>query len=402
MKQTLIEGLVTFMMGMILFISGYLLGQSRYAPVSMIGLANTTPSEVRETFVPFWEVYDYVNEEYYDQPLDQNELVEGAINGMLATLDDPNTSYLSPEEQESMENAMDGELQGIGAEVQALEDGSIMIVSPIAGSPAAEVGLQPRDILREADGVPLTGMDVSEAAALIRGPAGTDVTLLVERDDETFEQVITRGVIDLPSVTSEMLDNDIGYIRLNRFANNTAEELNSTLEEILPQANNGLVLDLRRNPGGALTAVVDIADLFLPESTILIERFGDGEEVNYTADDGDSAEQIPLVVLVDEGSASASEVLAGAIQDTERGVVIGQTTFGKGTVQNWLPLRNGGGVRITVARWLTPDGEWVNETGLAPDIVVSLPEEAEGIIGEDFEDTQLNTAVDYLLNGTTP
>ncbi|MCA9980851.1 MAG: S41 family peptidase [Anaerolineales bacterium] len=398
MKQNIIEGLLTFFLGMVLFVSGYMLGQSRYAPISMIGLVDTTPTEVREEFVPFWEVYDYLNEEYYDQPLDQSQLVEGAINGMLATLGDPNTAYLSPEEQAAMQNAMDGELQGIGAEVQAAEDGAITIVSPFEGSPAAEAGLLPRDILREADGVPLTGMDVAEAAARVRGPAGTAVELLVERNGETFNITIIRGVIDLPSVTSEMLADNIGYIRLSRFANNTTDELNEALEEILPQANNGLILDLRRNPGGALTAVVDIADLFLPENTILIERFGDGEEVTYTADDGDFAEQIPLVVLVDEGSASASEVLAGAIQDTGRGIVIGQDTFGKGTVQNWLPLRNGGGVRVTIARWLTPDGTWVHETGVAPDVVVLLPEVTAGMTADEFEDIQLNTAVEYLLN----
>ncbi len=398
MKQTIIEGVVTFLMGLLLFGSGYMLGQSRYAPISMIGLVDTTPAEVRETFVPFWEVYDYLNNNYFDQPLDQEMLVEGAIRGMLATLDDPNTAYLSPEEQGMMQNALDGELQGIGAEVQAQEDGAIMIVSPIAGSPAEEAGLRPRDILREADGVSLTGMDVGEAAALIRGPADTAVELLIERDGETFRRTIIRGVIALPSVTSEMLADGIGYIRLTRFANNTTSEMTTALEEILPQASTGLIIDLRRNPGGTLTAVVDIADLFLPEGIILSEQFGDGDVVNYTAEDGDEAETIPLVVLIDEGSASASEVLAGAIQDTGRGVVIGQTSFGKGTVQNWLPLRNGGGVRITIARWLTPGGNWLHETGVTPDVVVAMPEFTPGLAGDEFEDTQLNTAVEYLLN----
>lgn len=398
MKQTIIEGVVTFFMGLLLFGSGYMLGQSRYAPISMIGLVDTTPVEVREAFVPFWEVYDYLNESYFDQPLDQEMLVEGAIRGMLATLDDPNTAYLSPEEQAMMQNALEGELQGIGAEVQAQEDGSIVIVSPIAGSPAEEAGLRPRDILREADGVPLTGMDVGEAAALIRGPADTAVELLIERDGETFRRTIIRGVIALPSVTSEMLADGIGYIRLNRFANNTTSEMNSALEVILPQASTGLIIDLRRNPGGTLTAVVDIADLFLPEGIILSEQFGDGDVVNYTAEDGDDAEAIPLVVLIDEGSASASEVLAGAIQDSGRGVVIGQTSFGKGTVQNWLPLRNGGGVRVTIARWLTPAGNWLHETGVTPDVVVALPEFTPSLAEDEFEDTQLDTAVEYLLD----
>jgi carboxyl-terminal processing protease len=183
-------------------------------------------------------------------------------------------------------------------------------------------------------------------------------------------------------------------VRLSHFGTRTTEELQEVLSELLAEEPAGMILDLRRNPGGGLGTVVDIADEFLPEGTVLIQEFANGVEREYNATNKGNAEELPLVVLIDEGSASASEVLAGAIQDRKRGVLIGQTSFGKGTVQTWQELSNGGGVRITFARWLTPDELWVHEEGLQPDIAVQLPEFEEGV---EFNDTQLQAAIDYLL-----
>jgi carboxyl-terminal processing protease len=377
------------------FFLGYLTGQAPGAPIQFFNRV-ALDEATAVTMQPFLEVWDLVQNEYFEQPVDQERLVEGAINGMLTTLDDQHTVYLSPEEQEMATRSFSGEYTGIGAEVESV-DGNITIVSPIDGSPAQAADLRPGDILRAADGVVLTGMDVTEAAALVRGEAGTAVLLTIERAGEQFDIEIIRDVVKLVSASGRMLDNNIAYLRLSRFAEQTDEEMNAVLEELLANNPEGLVLDLRRNPGGALDTTVKIADQFLADGTALIERFGDGEERIFTTNDGDSVEEIPLVVLIDEGSASASEVLAGAIQDRERAILIGQTSYGKGTVQTWRTLSNEGGIRLTIAQWLTPNDVSIHKAGLTPDFFIPM---AEPIEGEAFTDTQLQAAIDYLLGKT--
>ncbi len=391
MKSRVSTVLIVILFTFVGFNAGYVLGQSPAAPIHLFG--SWAGGIYHDAMDPIAEVWDLVHTRYYEQPVDDEALVGGAIEGMLASLGDTHTRYLSPEAEASARASMQGEFQGIGAEVESI-DGNVTVVSPIDGSPAKAAGLQPGDILREADGVDLTGMDVSEAAGLVRGPAGTAVSLLIERDGETFTVDIVRDVIKLDSVRGEMLDEGIAYVRLSQFGERSPQELMAKLEELLVQDPVGLIFDLRHNPGGGLSSVVDIADLFLPQGTVLIERFGNGHDEVFAATDEGLAQDIPLVVLVDEGSASAAEVLAGAIQDQGRGVLIGQTTFGKGTVQTWQGLSNGGGVRLTIARWLTPDENWVHQKGLEPDYTVPLPELAEG---EEFVDVQLERAVNYLL-----
>lgn len=373
------------------FLGGYALAQSPTAPLQVFS-GTAVSDSTDEQFAPFWEVWDLVHERYLRQPVDDEALIEGAIDGMLASLDDPHTRYLSPQDQAAAQESMAGEFQGIGAEVEDV-DGNITVVAPIDGSPAAAAGIQPGDILREADGVELTGMDVSEAAALVRGPAGTTVSLVIERDGELLNIDIVRDVIKLATVRGEILEEGIAYVRLSRFGNNTDEELADLLSELMAENPSGMILDLRRNPGGALDTTVEIADQFLDEGLTLVERFGDGEERPFESSDEGLAESIPLVVLVDEGSASASEVLAGAIQDRGRGVLIGQTSFGKGTVQTWHTLSNDGGVRVTIAEWLTPEKGSINDVGLTPDYFIPLPAFQDG---EEFEDTQLQAAIEYL------
>ena len=378
----------------LLFSGGYILGQSNYAPLVFFGPSTSTPDEAEAAFQPFWESWRLLQNEYFDQPLDNVQLAEGAIAGMIATLEDPNTRYLPPEQETAARNSISGQIEGIGAEVTEEEDGAIVIVSPYEGSPAADAGLLPGDILREADGIALTGMPVSEAASIVRGPAGSVVILTIERDGELFEVEVTRGIILVPSVRGEILEENIAYVRLSRFGDNSAEELNELLAELLAQNPTGLILDMRGNPGGSLETAVNIADQFLTEGPILIQRFGNGSDKNFEATNDGLAQEIPLVLLMDEGSASAAEVLAGAIRDRGRGVLIGATSFGKGTVQTWWSLSNQGGLRITTARWLTPDGTWVHENGLEPDFFVALPEVESP---EEFTDTQLEAAIDYLL-----
>lgn len=385
--------LLVFYTAVLAFCGGYLFGQSPIAPLNAFNqnLANITAANP-DDLAAFSEVWDLLHESYYRQPLNDTLLVEGAINGMLAALEDDHTRYLSPQDQLAAQESMSGEFQGIGAEVEAI-DGDITIVSPIDGSPAEAAGLLPGDILQEADGVALTGMDVADAAALVRGPAGTTVTLTIVRDGESFTVDITRDVIKLASARGEMLDDEIAYIRLSRFANNTAQELDELLPVLMAQNPQGLILDLRRNPGGALETTVDIADEFLDEGVVLVERFGDGRIHEFTSTEEGIAEDIPLVVLIDEGSASASEVLSGAIRDTGRGVLIGQQTFGKGTVQTWHTLSNFGGVRVTIAEWLTPAQASIHQVGLEPDYYIPNPESLD-------DDPQLEAAIDYLLGET--
>ena len=320
-------------------------------------------------------------------------LMGGEFNGLLAVLGDKDTCYLSQEQQQHEQEAMSGEFQGIGAYVEEV-DGHIVIVSPIEGSPAEAAGLQPGDILLEADGIDLRGLSADEGSAVGRGPAGTTVYLVIERDGQTIDVEIVRAVIEVDSVRGEMLDNDVAYVRLSRFGGRTAEELEGVLEELMAQEPAGLILDLRRNPGGGLTTVVEVADQFLQEGIVLVERFGNGMETVYDSEDGGLATGVPMVVLVDGGSASASEVLAGALRDRGRAILIGQTTFGKGTVQTWRELSNQGGIRLTVARWLTPDGVWVNEAPLEPEYLITLTEETT--FGDEA-DNQLQAAVDFLL-----
>jgi len=380
----------------VIFAGAYWMGRSGW-PLIQLGIATSTvPPEARDTFAPFWEVWNLVNDRYYEQPVDPVALTEGAIQGMLDTLEDPNTRYLPPAAEESARQSMEGELEGIGVLVEYV-DGNVTVVSPFEGSPAEAAGLEPGDIIREADGVELTGMDLTAAAELIRGPAGTVVHLVLERNGDTFEVDVERDEIRIPSVRTEMLEENIGYLRLSRFRDPVPGELRDALEELMAQNPEGLILDLRNNPGGGLNTAVDVADQFLTEGPVLIERFGSGEERVFEASDDGLAQEIPMVVLVNEGSASASEVVAGALRDRDRATLVGTTTFGKGTVQTWHALSNGGGVRITFARWLTPDGTWVTEGGLEPDVIVEIPETPAGD-GQPPEDAQLQTAISLLTD----
>ena len=376
------------------FNAGYVFGQSPVAPYRVFPASFPT-GDTGEAFAPFWEAVDLVQSRYYQQPVDENLLMEGAISGMLETLEDPHTIYLSPEIESALRDEYEGdtEIQGIGAEV-TMEEGDIVVVSPFDGSPAAEAGLRPGDILREANGVELTGMSAAEAAEIVRGPKGSEVILLIERDGETFEVVVERDIIKIKSVQGRILEENLAYVRLSRFGLQTDEDLEEVLRELMAETPDGLILDLRSNPGGGLDTVVEVADEFLPEGLILVQEFGDGMEREFESKEGGLAEEIPMVVLIVEGSASASEVLAGAIRDRERGVLIGQSSFGKGTVSSWLPLSNGGGLRLTISRWLTPDEIWVHQEGLSPDYGIVLPEFDPD---QEFEDTQLQAAIDYLL-----
>jgi len=354
--------------------------------------SGSTPEEVEELFAPFWETWDIVHEEFVDQPVDDTALMRGAIEGMLNALDDRHTSFMSPEEFMQANESLEGEYEGIGAWVDITGD-YVEIISPMKGSPAAEAGLQPNDRIIGINGEDMTDVPGDLVLQRILGPAGTDVTLTVERNGETFTVTITRAEIVVPTVESEMLEDNIAYIALYTYGENTTQQLRNALQEMLDQNPDGLIFDLRDNGGGFLNTAIQVVSEFIGEGVVMYEEYGDGRIDRYEAIPGGLATEIPLVVLVNGGTASASEITAGAIQDLDRGPLVGTTTFGKGSVQSWITLENNaGGVRVTVARWLTPDQRQISEVGLEPEYVVEITE-------EDFaagRDPQLDKAIEVM------
>lgn len=328
--------------------------------------------ELEATFTPFWEAWELLNQRYVD-PLDQETLMLGALEGMLEAVGDPNTSYLSPEELRLWEDDLNNQFEGIGATVRKDEaTGGLEIVSPLENSPAQAAGLVAGDIIIEVNGENVTEEDQMEIILRVRGPAGTPVTLGLQREGEEalVEVTVIRDVIIMPGLEYEILDNNVGYIRLYGFPFETVEELRDALIEMDANNLNGLVLDLRGNGGGYLDVSLEVLSQFIEEGPILVQQFAGGEENVHTARGGALAPDVPLAVLVDEGSASASELVAGSLHDRERAVIVGVTTFGKSTVQTVTPISNGGALRISIARWLTPDGLSVDAVGLTPDVVV--------------------------------
>ena len=352
---------------------------------------------LEELFYPFWETWDIVHDQYIDQPVDDQKLMRGAITGMLESLGDEHTAYMDPDQFTQANIPMDGEYEGIGAWVDTSTE-YLTIISPMPGSPAEEAGLQPGDEVIKIDGEDMTGIDGSIVIRSVLGPAGSTVVLTIRREGETdmFDVSIVRAKISIPSVESRMLDDDIGYVAIMTFAAETQQELRDNLEEILAQEPAGLIIDLRNNGGGYLQTAVEVGSEFIYDDIILYEDYGSDEElIDYRSSKDGLATEIPLVLLVNEGSASASEIVAGAIQDHERGPLIGATTFGKGSVQNWIALDNDqGAVRVTIARWLTPDERQIHQVGLEPEYEVEFTE-------EDFLadlDPQLDKAIEVLLD----
>lgn len=351
--------------------------------------------ELDTLFEPFWETWNYVNEQYVDQPVDQTLMMRGAIEGMLSSLGDPHTSYMDPEMFQQQNAPLQGEYEGIGAWVDVSGE-FLIIISPMPGSPAEAAGLKSDDQVIAVDGEDMAGIEGNLVLRRILGEAGTDVTLTIYRqsNDETFDVTITRQKITMPSVVGEMLEDDIAYVQLINFGDKTHQDLRKILRDLLKEKPVGLILDLRNNGGGYLNTAIDVTSEFVSQSPIMFEEFGDGEKITYKAKPNGLATKIPLVVLINEGTASASEIAAGAIQDYERGILVGMTSYGKGSVQNWLPLENNqGAIRVTIARWLTPNERQINEQGLTPDIEVEITE--EDISAE--RDVQLEKAIELLL-----
>jgi carboxyl-terminal processing protease len=406
--KTVIMIFVTIIILLGTFSGGFLVGQAyplllnsinnngEQTSITNMDISTSESPELDTLFAPFWETWNYVDEQYVDQPVDHTLMMRGAIEGMLSSLGDPHTSYMDPEMFQQQNAPLQGEYEGIGAWVDVSGE-FLIIISPMPDSPAEKAGLKPDDQVVAVDGEDMTGVEGNLVLRRILGEAGTDVTLTIFRPstNETFDVTITRQKIVMPSVTGEMLDENIAYVQLINFGDKTHQDLRKILRDLLKENPDGLILDLRNNGGGYLNTAIDVTSEFVSQSPIMYEEFGDGERITYKAKPNGLATEIPLVVLINEGSASASEITAGAIQDYERGVLVGMTSYGKGSVQNWVTLQNDqGAIRVTIARWLTPNGRQINELGLTPDIEVEITE--EDIAAE--RDSQLEKAIEILQN----
>jgi len=350
----------------------------------VLGTRNSSEPETGlEVVEEAWEVIlqDYVDKDN----LDTGTLAQGAIEGMVEALDDPYTSYLDAETYQLSLRSLEGKFEGIGAYV-GMRDEQLIIIAPIADSPADKAGIKAGDVILEVDGESTSDMSLAEAVLNVQGPAGTTVTLLILHEGETEPVVIeiVRAEIELPSVQFEMRE-EIAYINITYFSERTAQELSPVVESINQQAATGIILDLRSNPGGLLGAVVDAAGFFLDEGVVLDVVDNEGNRDIYSVRPGEISTDLPMVVLVDEYSASGSEVLAGALQDHGRATIAGAKTFGKGSVNILRQFTDGSGLYITSARWLTPNGRLIEGEGLSPDYELELE-------GEDA----IQWAIDYL------
>lgn len=357
-----------------------------------------TPAEVTDEFSAFWEAWRLAQYGATGTIVSYQDLMHASLRGMVDGLGDPNTGYLDPFELQQSDLSLEGNYEGIGAWVDTTTE-YVTIIAPMEGSPAEEAGLLPGDVVLAVDGMDMTGVDGNVVISHILGPAGTAVVLTIQREGEPepFDVEMVRAAITVPSVQSEILDGDIAYVQLFTFGADSAAEMHNALEEVLAQNPTGLIIDLRNNGGGFLNTAVEITSEFIGDGVVLYEEYGDGTRDTYNTRDDGLAIDIPLIVLVNQGTASASEILAGAIQDYERGQLVGETTFGKGSVQISRLLSDGAGaLRITIAHWLTPDERQIHGIGLEPDVVVPLTE-------EDLQaqrDPQLNRAVELLQANT--
>jgi carboxyl-terminal processing protease len=387
-SQTLII-LSVLVLGSMLFSLGFFAGRLTI-PFSSSTLASET-GVAKDAFEPYFEAWNILNRSYIDQPIDPDILIQGSIRGMLNELGDPYTSYIDPQTFAQQNASLDGEYTGIGAWVDTSGE-NLVIISPIPDSPAEEAGLLPGDVVVAINGESMEGVDPALVLEKILGPENTSFQMTIAREgsDELLEFELTRAMIPLPSIESTLIEDEIGYIQIFSFANNTYTDFIDEINTLLEQDMKYLIIDLRNNPGGLVDPAIDLTSVFLEDKVLLIEEWGDGTQTTYNTTKDAILKDLPVYILVNQGTASASEIMAGALQDYDRATLIGNQTFGKGLIQNWIPLDgDNGAVRVTIARWLTPDGRQIQGQGLAPDFPIDLTL-------EDFDaglDPQLDKAL---------
>jgi carboxyl-terminal processing protease len=406
--RDLLKAVVKLMIMMVLalavvagaFSVGYVSGSLRsraQAPSAAAAPLQVAAGKSQEpaAFGVFWEAWKAVESQFYGTIPSEQDRVYGAVRGMVATYGDPNTAFIEPKLASIFQEDISGSFEGIGASVRMNEMGQVVIAEPFVGQPAAKAGLLRGDIILSVDNKSLDGMNLYEAISLIRGPAGSTVVLKIARQgvDKPFDVSVVRARIETKVVDSKRLPGDIGYVSLSEFSRGASSKIADAIRSLEAEGQlKGLVLDLRDNPGGLLDEAGLVASQFIDTGTVTIEREKGGIEHVLEAQPGGVALDVPLVLLVNRGSASASEIVAGAIKENGRGKLIGEQTFGKGTVQLPQTLSDGSELRVTIAEWLTPNKEQINGQGIVPDIVVERTQ-ADFVDGRD---PQLDRAVEYL------
>lgn len=374
---------------------GYLFEVRKNPPE--IKVVNRYPNDQTIDFGLFWRIWNLVSSEYLERPVDGQEMLYGAIEGMVNSLGDPYTSYLPPEVNETVMNAINGVYEGIGAEL-GMEEGQLIVVAPLDGSPAKDAGVRAGDKIVKIEEESTVGITITEAVSKIRGPAGTISTLTLQRGtDEPFVVRIKRGNIVIDSVTWEDKGNGVAYIRLSRFGTDTNKEWDRVAAEVNVGMDNidVVILDVRGNPGGYMQGAIHIAGEYFRNEVVVYQESATGNLSAFDTTRIGVFEGVPVYVLIDGGSASASEILAAALKAHSDALLIGEQSFGKGTIQDAKEFDDGSGVHITVAKWLTPDKVWVHEEGITPDVVVERT-------SEDIEneiDAQLDKAVELAIQG---
>ena len=360
-------------------------------------IVNSAEIDIYKKIDLFGEVLEKINKEYVDE-IDQSEGMDSAINGLLQSLD-PYSSYMSPETFELMQTETSGEFGGLGIEV-SMEAGVVKVITPIDDTPASKAGIKAGDYIVKINNTQVQGKSLSEAVDLMRGLVGSSIELTVRRRGAkkalTFN--IVREIIEVQSVKSDLLENNIGYIRLTSFNDNSSEQIKKTIEKLKKNENvNSFILDLRNNPGGLLSQAIKISDFFLSSGEIVSTKSRqESENRKWFAKDGDILNGKTLLVLINNGSASASEIVAGALKDHKRAILVGENSYGKGSVQSIIPLKNKGAIRLTISKYYLPSGKSISEVGVTPDIVVS--EETDDFRIDTDTDNQLSYAI-KLLNG---
>jgi carboxyl-terminal processing protease len=385
---------VSIIVALAIFVSGYISANGIRTALFSVRLSEQVLEETSPDFEVFWEAWNRLQDSYYEGPQNVHDLVRGATRGMVDSVGDPHTVYVDPDIARLDRERLEGSFNGIGVTVDLDANGRLRIIRPLPGTPAERSGLRAGDVVISVNGIETRGRNLTDIIKQVRGPRGTSVILTIRRVGRaaTIQLSVVRDKIIVPSVIPNTV-NGYGYIRLTNFGDRTAKDLHNTLQDFRDENVRGVILDLRNNPGGFLGSAIDVASEFVPRNTVLVrERTRNEEERVFKSSKAPTLPDLPVAVLINGGSASASEIVAGVIRDYKRGVLIGETTFGKGSVQVPYSLSDESVVRVTVAIWLTPDGQHLDGEGISPDFALRFN---GGELGT-LDDNYIQAAIDVL------